>query len=62
MPLQRLTNLQIQKYYQIEHKRNGVYSRNNLPKRKDGAYLITLYEYKPIGTLWKALYVNNNNI
>ena len=24
-----------QKYYQNEHKFNGVYSRNNLPKIKD---------------------------
>ena len=28
-----LTNLEIQKYYQNELRFNGVYSRNNLPKR-----------------------------
>ena len=33
-----LTNFEIQKYYQNEHRLNGVYSRNNLPeKTKDGA-------------------------
>ena len=56
-----LTNFQIQKYYQNELKFNGVYSRNNLPKIKDGAYVINL-EYKSIGTHWIALYVNANNI
>ena len=30
-----LTNFQIQKYYQIKLRFNGVYSRNNLPKIKD---------------------------
>ena len=29
-------------YYQNEPKFNGVYSRTNLPKIKDGAYLINL--------------------
>ena len=33
-----LTNFEIQKYYQNESKFNGVYSRNNLPKIKDGEY------------------------
>ena len=31
-----LTNFEIRKYYQNETKFNGVYSRNNLPKIKDG--------------------------
>ena len=35
-----LTNFEIQKYYQNEPKFNGVYSRNNLPKIKDGAYIV----------------------
>ena len=32
----------IQNYYQNEPKFNGIYSRNNLPKTKDWAYLIIL--------------------
>ena len=56
-----LTNFEIQKYYQNEPKFNGVYSRNNLPKIKDGVYVINLDEYKSIGTHWIALYVNGNN-
>ena len=35
-----LVNFEIQKYYQNEPKFNGVYSRNNLSKIKDGAQII----------------------
>ena len=47
-----LTNFEIQKYYQNESKFNGVYSRNNLPRIKDGAFVRYLDEYKSIGTHW----------
>ena len=50
MPLHPLTNFEIKKYYQNETKFNGVCSRNNIPKIKDGAYVINLDEYKSIGT------------
>ena len=41
-----LTNIKIQKYYQNEPRFNGVYSRDNQPKKvKDGAYIINLDEY-----------------
>ena len=62
MPPQTLPNFEIHKYYQNESKFNGVYSRNNLPKIKDGAYVINLDEFKSIGTHWIALYVNPKNI
>ena len=57
-----LTNFEIQKSYQSEPKFNGVYSRNNLPKIKDGAYVKNLDEFKSIGTHCITLYVNANNI
>ena len=57
-----LTNFEVQKYYQNEPKFNGVYSRNNLPKIKDGAYVINLDKYKSVGTHWIALYSNANII
>ena len=41
MPPHPLTNFEIQKYYQNESRFNGVYSRDNLPKIKDGAYIIS---------------------
>ena len=36
MPPHPLKSFEIQKYYQNEPKFNDVYSRNNLPKIKDG--------------------------
>ena len=62
MSLHPLTNVEIQKYYQNEHNFNGVYSRNNLLKIKDGVYVINLDEYKSIKTHWIVLYVNDNNV
>ena len=62
MPSHPLTNLKIQNYYQKEPKINGVYSRNNLPKIKDGSYVINLDEYKSIGTDWVDLYFNDDNV
>ena len=57
-----LTNFEIKKYYQIELIFNVAYSRNNLPKIKDGAYVINADEFKLIGVHWIALYMNGNNI
>ena len=62
MPPHPLTNSKIQKYYQNEPKVSGVYSRNNLPKIKDGAYGINTDEFKSMGTNWIALYVNTENV
>ena len=50
MPRHPLTNFEIQKYYQNEPRFNGVYSRHNLSKIKDGAYVVNLDEYSSIGT------------
>ena len=57
-----LTNFKIQKYYKNKPKFNGVYSRNNLPKIKDGAYVINLDKHKSIRTHWIDLYVNGNKM
>ena len=58
-----LTSFEIQKYYQNEPRFNGVFSRNNLPKKvKDGAYIISLDEYADVGTHWIALFCNRNEI
>ena len=42
MPPHPLTNFEIQKYYKNEPKFNGIYSRNNLSKIKDGVYILNL--------------------
>ena len=61
MPRHPLTNFKIQKCYENEPRFNGVYSRDNLSRKKDGAYIINLDEYSDIGTQWVALYINDNN-
>ena len=61
MPRHPLTNFEIQKY-QNEPRFNGVYSRDNLPKIKDGDYVINLDEYSDIRTHWVALYLQNNDV
>ena len=62
MPPHSLTNFEIQKYYQNRPRFNGVYSRDNLPKINDKAYIINLDEYSDIGSHWISLYVLNNNV
>ena len=55
MPPHPLTNFEIQKYFQNEIRFNGVYSRDNLSKIKDGTSAINVDEYSHIGTHWVAL-------
>ena len=62
MPPHPLTNFEEFKKYQNEPRFNGVYSRDNLPKIKDGAYIIIFDQYSDIGTHWVALYVVNNDV
>ena len=63
MPPHPLTNFEIREYYRDEPKFNGVFSRNNLPKKiKDGAYVINLDEYGDVGTHWVALFCNKIEI
>ena len=62
MPSHPLTNFEIQKYYENEPKFNGVYSRNNLSKIKDGAYIINLDEYESIVTRWISFYAIDNDV
>ena len=63
IPTHPLTNFEIQKYYENGPRFNGVFSRNNLPKKiKDGAYVINLDEYKDVGTHCIALFGNRSEI
>ena len=61
IPPHPLTNFEIQKYYKNESRFNGVFSRNNLPKKiKDGPYIINLDKYANVGTHWIALFCKKN--
>ena len=62
LPFHPLTNIEISEYYVSEHIFNGVYSRNNLPITKKGAYIINLDEYENTGTHWIALFVKTNKV
>ena len=62
IPPHSLTNFEIQRYYQNEPRFNSVYSRDNQPKIKDGAYIINLDEYSEIEAHWIALYVQINGV
>ena len=62
MPPHPLTHFEIKKRYQNEPRFNSVYSRNNLQKIKDGAYIINLDRYSVIGTHWVDLFVQNNDV
>ena len=45
-----LPNFEIQNYYKNKPIFNSVYSRNSLPKIKDGACVVNLHELKSIVT------------
>ena len=63
MPPHPSINFEIQKYYENEPWFNGVYSRNNLPKKiKDGAYVINFDEYADVDTHWVALFCNKSEV
>ena len=61
MPPHPLINFEMGKYYQKKRNFNGVYSRNNLSKIKDGTYIINVDEYELLETHWIALNVNAEN-
>ena len=50
MPSYPLTSFEIQQHYQNKSKFNGIYSRHNLPKLKDGTSVINRDVYEPIET------------
>ena len=63
MPPHPLTNFEIKMYYKNEPRFNGVFSRDNLPKKiKYGAYMINLDEYPDVGTHWIALFCSRSEI
>ena len=57
-----LTNFEIQKYYGNGPRFNGVFPRNNLPRKmRDGAYIINPDEYTDVGTHSITLFCKKNN-
>ena len=63
IPPHPLTNFEIQKFFKNEPRFNGVFSRNNLPKKiKDEAYIINFDEYADVGTHWIGLFCKKDKI
>ena len=63
IPPHSLTNFEIQKYYKNEPRFNGVFWRNNLPKKiRDKAYVINLDEYADVDTQRIVSFCNKNEI
>ena len=58
-----LTNFEIKRYYQNESRFDGVFSRDNLPKKiNDRAYIINLDEYLDVLTHLIALFCGKTEI
>ena len=47
-------------YFNYVHRFNSVFSRKNLPKIKDGVYVINLDDKNSNGTYWVSLFIDNN--
>ena len=56
-----LAYFEIQKFYENQPKFNSVYSRNNLSKIKDGAYVTNCDEYESLRIHWIAFCGNAKN-
>ena len=55
-----LNNTEITNYFNYELWFNDVFSRNNFPRIKDGAYVINLNDSKSQGTHWISLFIDRN--
>ena len=61
-PFHPLTNFEITEYFKDEKRFNGVFSRNNLPKLKNGGYVINLDHSKNTGTYWVVIFVKEDEV
>ena len=48
------------KYFNYKPRFNGVFSRDNLPRMKDGTYMINLDDRQSKGTHWVSLFIDRN--
>ena len=62
MPFHPLTNFEIIDYFEDVKSFNGVYSKNNLPKLKNGAYFINLDHSENTGTHWAVVFVMGDEV
>ena len=60
LPRHPLSNIEIPKYLHYEPRFNSAFSRNNLPRIKDGTYVINVDNKKSDGTHWVSLFIVTN--
>ena len=58
--LHHLNNIEITNHFKYEPRFNGVFSRNNLPKIKDGEYVINLDDKNSKVIHWVSLVIDRN--
>ena len=58
--LHPLNNIEITNYFNAEPRFNGVLSRNNLPRIKEGVYVINLDDKNSKGTHRVSLFIDRN--
>ena len=55
-----LSNIEITNYYKYKPRFNCVFSRNDLPRIKDGEYVIDLDDENNKVTHWNSLFLDRN--
>ena len=60
VPLHPSNNMEITNYFNYEPKFNGAFSRNNLSRIKDGAYVMNLDDKNSKGTHWISSFIDRN--
>ena len=58
--LNPFNNIEITNYFDYEPSFNGVFQINNLPRIKDGAYIINLHDKNSKTTHWVSLFIDKN--
>ena len=62
VPLHPLNNNKITNYFKYEPRFKDVFSRNNLPRIKDRAYVVNLDDKKSKITHWVSLFIDRNAV
>ena len=58
--LHPLNNIEITNNFNYKPRFNGIFSKNNLPRIKDGAFVINLNDKNSTGTHWVSLFIDKN--
>ena len=62
IPFHPLKNYEIKNYFKDEPRFNGVYSRDNLSKLKNGAYVFNLDHSENTGRHWVVIFVQKDEV